>query len=135
MATAAVQAAAVSASKHLILSQSHVVRRRKRGRGAQLPVAHQHRHRHPSGRRWKADPLQRLVLLLPLTFVPPVLKPDFDLRGREFEGVRQVFSLRAGQVALLSEAPLQLRNLRLGEKDPGLPAQSGSAFCIFSAVR
>lgn len=131
--TTTVQAAAVSASKHLKLSQGHVIRRR--GRAAQLPVAHQHRHRHPSGRRWKPDQLQRLVLLLPLTFVPPVLKPDFDLRGCEFEGVRQVFSLRAGQVALLSEAPLQFRNLRLGEKDPRLPAQSGSSFCICGAVR
>lgn len=96
--TVSVNVAAVS--KHLILSQSHVIRSRTRGRAAQLAVAHQHRHRHPPGWRRKPDQLQRLVLLLPLTFVPPVLKPDFDLRRCEFEDVRQVFSLRAGQVAL-----------------------------------
>lgn len=70
-----------------------------------------------------------------LAFVPPVLKPDFDLRGGEFEEVGQVLSLRGGQVALLSEAPLQLGHLGLGEEDPGLPAQPGSALWVFLTVR
>ena len=65
--------------------------------------------------------LQRLILPLPLAFVPTVLKPDLDLGGGEFQGAGQVFSLRGGQVTLLLEAPLQLEHLSLGEEDSGLP--------------
>ena len=101
----------------------------------ELPVPHQHRHRHPPRCRWITRQLQRLVLPLTLTFVPPVLKPDFDLVGGEFERVCQVFPLRGGQVALLSEAPLQLGHLGLGEEDPGLPAQLLSAFGFVVTVR
>lgn len=102
---------------------------------AELSVAHQHRHRHPPRCRWVPRQLQRLVLLLALAFVPPVLKPDFDLRRGELEDVGQVFSLRGGQVALLSEAPLQFRHLGLGEEDPGLPAQPRSALRVVVTVR
>ena len=65
--------------------------------------------------------LQRLVLPLPLAFVPPVLEPDLDLGGGELQGAGQVLSLRGGQVALLLEAPLQLEHLSLGEEDAGFP--------------
>lgn len=65
--------------------------------------------------------LQSLVLPLPLTFVPPVLEPDLDLSGGEFQGAGQVLSLRGRQVTLLLEAPLQLKHLSLGEEDAGFP--------------
>lgn len=73
-----------------------------------LPIPDQDRHRDSSwrGRVVVSCQLQGLVLPLPLTLVPSVLEPDFDLRGGEFESARQVFSFRSGQVALLLEAPL-----------------------------
>lgn len=61
--------------------------------------------------------LQRLVLPLPLTFVPPILEPNLDLCGGELQGAGQVLPLRGRQVALLLEAPLQLEHLSLGEED------------------
>ena len=117
------------------MSEGHVIRSRMGPRAAQLPVPHQHGHRHPPRRRWEPRLLQRLVLPLALTFVPPVLEPDFHLRGGEFEDVGQVVSLRGGQVALLSEAPLQLGHLGLGEEDAGLPARSGSVLRAPVTVR
>lgn len=68
--------------------------------------------------------LQAFVLTLALAFVSSILKPDFDLGGREFQSVRQMFSLGSGEIALLLEASLQLENLRLGEKNPRLPPGS-----------
>ena len=65
--------------------------------------------------------LQSLVLPLPFAFVPPVLEPDLDLSGGEFEGAGQVLSLRGRQVTLLLEAPLQLEHLSLREEDAGFP--------------
>lgn len=94
---------------------------------AEPPVAHQHRHRHSPHLKREPGKLQRPVLLLALALVPPILEPDFDLRGGEFEDVGQVISLRRGQVALLSEAPLQLGHLGLGEENPGLPADTAGS--------
>lgn len=68
-----------------------------------------------------AGHLQTLVLPLPLAFVPPVLEPDLDLGGGEFERAGQVLSLRRGQVPLLLETPLQLEHLSLGEEHAGFP--------------
>lgn len=116
----AVQAAVSISKNRVVLSQSYVIR--SRTRSTQLSVPHQHRHRHPPGSGMKPRQLQRLILSLAFAFVPPVLKPDFDLCGCEFEDVGQVFPLRGGQVALLSEATLQLGHLGLREEDPGLPA-------------
>lgn len=68
--------------------------------------------------------LQAFVLTLALAFVSSILKPDFDLGGREFQSVRQMFSLGSGEISLLLEAPLELENLRLREKNPRLPPGS-----------
>lgn len=135
--TAAVHAPAVSISKHgAVMSNSHVIRCRMRSRAAEPPVAHQHRHRHSARLEREPGELQRPVLLLALALVPPILEPDLDLRGGEFEDVGQVISLRRGQVALLSEAPLQLGHLGLGEENPGLPADTaGSHLRVFVTVR
>lgn len=65
--------------------------------------------------------LKSLVLPLPLAFVPPVLEPDLDLGGGEFQRAGQVLSLRGRQVALLLEPPLQLEHLSLGEEDARFP--------------
>lgn len=125
--------AAVSAAERAVqMSDRDVV---SRSRATQLPVAHQNRHRHAPRPRGESRQLQRLVLPLPLALVPPVLEPDFNLRGGEFQRAGQLLSLLAGQVALLPEAPLQLRHLRLGEEDPGLPAGSGSGFYTSVTVR
>lgn len=88
-----------------------------------LPIPNQHRHGHAPRRRRMMLPrrFQRLVLPLPFALVAAVLKPDLHLVRSEFEGGRQVLSLRGGQVALLLEAPLQLEDLRLGEKHSGSP--------------
>ena len=51
-----------------------------------------------------------------------------DLRGREAQRPRQVFSLGRGQVALPAEAALQLVRLRLGEQHaPLAPRPAASA--------
>lgn len=66
--------------------------------------------------------LQGLVLPLPLALVSPVLEPDLDLGGRQFEDVGQLLAFGRREVALLLKPSLQLVDLGLREEDPGFPA-------------
>lgn len=56
-----------------------------------------------------------LLNLLPLRLIPTVLEPNFHLGLSQPKVFRQVGALRAGQISLLSEAPLQLKNLSVTE--------------------
>lgn len=86
-----------------------------------LPVPHQHRDVDAAGRQQ----LQRLQTVLhpgPLHLVPMVLEPDLHLVRSQADQSGQVLPLWGGQVALLTEAALQLEGLRFGEEDAPLPA-------------
>ena len=63
-------------------------------------------------------------------FVPPVLEPDLHLRLGECQRRGQVDALRAGQVLLHPEAPLQLVHLRVGEGRPGALLATGPGLRI-----
>ncbi len=66
--------------------------------------------------------LQPSLCPAPLHLVAVVLEPDLHLGGGQAEEPGQLLPLRAGQVALLTEAPLQLQGLGLGEQDAALLA-------------
>ena len=56
--------------------------------------------------------------LLSLSLIASVLEPDFHLLFGELEGRGQVGSLWSGEVPLVSESPLQLEDLCVGERCP-----------------
>lgn len=60
---------------------------------------------------------QRVLDLQPLRLVASVLEPDFHLRRRQVQCLRNDFAFRCGQVALLAEAAFQFEHLRLREED------------------
>jgi len=93
------------------------------GRGGSLVVQDGHPHNPLAG----VGDVRRLQVRrqLPLPFIPPVLKPDFDLRLRQVERHRQARSLRAAQVPLQVEGGLQLEDLAAAEHRPGLLLPGG----------
>ena len=84
-----------------------------------LAVSHEHRHGDATGRRQRRH-VEPLLLTRLLQLVAVVLEPDLNLRRRQAQDARQVFALRRRQVALLSEALLQLVGLRLREEHASL---------------
>lgn len=81
--------------------------------GFAVPDQHGHCHS-PRGQRVGSQ-LQGFILPLPLALVPPVLEPDFHLRGGELEHAGEVLPFRSGEVFLLLKSPLQFKHLSLGE--------------------
>lgn len=69
-------------------------------------IPDQHRHRHPPRGQRVGSQLQGFILPLPLALVPPVLEPDFHLRGGELEHIGEVLPFRSGEVFLLLKPPL-----------------------------
>lgn len=78
-------------------------------------IPDQHGHCHPARGQRVGSQLQGFILPLPLALVPPVLEPDFHLRGGEIEHAGQVLPFRSGEVFLLLKSPFQFKHLRLGE--------------------
>lgn len=78
-------------------------------------VPDQYGHCHPPRGQRVGSQLQGFILPLPLAFVPPVLEPDFHLRGGELEHAGEVLPFRSGEVFLLLKSLLQFKHLSLGE--------------------
>lgn len=92
---------------------------RLRAPKAGFAVPDQHRHRHPPRGQRVCSQLQGFILPLPLALVPPVLEPDFHLRGGELERIGEVLPFRSREVFLLLKSPLQFEHLSLGEQNTG----------------
>ena len=92
---------------------------RLRAPEAGFAVPDQHGHCHPPRGQRVGSQLQGFILPLPLALVPPVLEPDFQLRGGELEHAGEVLPFRSGEVFLLLKSPLQFKHLSLGEQNSG----------------
>lgn len=64
--------------------------------------------------------MQQSLCPASLHLVAVVLEPDLNLGRGQTQDPGQLLPLRAGQVALLAEASLQLQGLGLGEQNPAL---------------
>lgn len=84
------------------------------GRSVRAVLAHQHLHGHAFGGRIQYGHLV-LLDLLALGLVATVLEPYFHLRLGEAQHFRQLGAFRTGQVALLCESTLQLKDLCMAE--------------------
>ena len=93
---------------------------------ARLSFVYKNRYRNNS-RAHKRHGIARIVSFITnlfLEFISMILKPYFDLGRREIYESCELFALWGGEVSLLSKTPLQLEDLRLGEKH--------SSFSLFS---
>lgn len=92
-----------------------------------FPISDQNRNDDPAQHRGLRylHVLQHAFSPASLHLVAVVLEPDLDLGRGQAEEPGQLLPLRAGQVALLTEASLQLQSLGLGEQDPAFLAFLG----------